>query len=329
MFLTIASWNMAGTSLLRTSAKKRAEKHRLYHKALKKLIDSAQPDIILLQEIVRYDDINGQIKELIDIPDDYFYMPSTTIDTHSNSYPPKWNKIRKDGDWDKKTYLGHGLGIMWRKTLAHSSLWSIDDALLHTGAKLEVEVVRFESGLFTGSRDTEPRMAMVAHFNINGQDFFIINVHLTTLKGEREGFPEKDQQGSLIRQKQIDTLLNGIISRLNHDRQSRFNRLKQKTKPGIWFIAGDLNATVDAPEIRQLQQMNFLRLCSDKATKRRKKEQSPSIKVDYIFAGPKYYAFDPTLLEEQLQLESQSFSILDEVQISDHSPIIAKFPLLT
>ena len=94
------------------------------------------------------------------------------------------DRVWQDGDWDKETYLGHGLGMMWRKTLAHSSLWSIDNALLHTGAKLEVEVVRIESGLFTGSRDTEPHMAMVAQFNIKCQDFFMINVHRTTFKGE-------------------------------------------------------------------------------------------------------------------------------------------------
>jgi len=327
VFLTIASWNVAGASLLKTSVKKREEKHQLYNKELKKLISKAQPDVILLQEIVRYSDSKGQIKELFDIPDGYFYMPSTTIDTYSNSYPPKWNKIRSDGGWAKDTYLGHGLGILWRKKLPHSSLWSIDESSLHTGAKLEIEVVRFESGLFTGNRDTEPRMAMVAHFNVANQDFFVINVHLTTLKGEREGFPEKDQQGTIVRQKQIDILLNGIISRLNHDRQSRFNRLDVKPKPGIWLLGGDLNATLDSPEITQLQQMNFSRLCSDEPTKRGKKEETAKIKVDYIFAGSKYYAFDPIILQNALNNKEDSFMIFDAIKISDHYPIVARFPI--
>ena len=327
MYLTIASWNMAGASLLKTSIKKRAEKHQTYNKQLKNLIAKTEPDIILLQEIIRYGDKNGQSQELFDIPSGYYYTASMAIDTVNNSYPPKWNKIRREGGWPKNTYLGHGLGILWKKNLAHSSLWNTEPSNQCTGPKLETEAVRFETGLFTGNRDTEPRMAMVAHFHLAEHDFFIINVHLTTLKGEREGFPEKDQLGSSIRQKQVDILLNGIISRLNSDRQERFARIGLKAKPGIWLLGGDLNATMDAPEITKIQQLNFARLCSDAPTKRGKKGNKPTIKVDYFFAGPKYYAFNPVILQDSLNNNENSFLICDGLKVSDHFPIVARFPI--
>jgi len=322
VFLTIVSWNMAGASLLKTSAKKRAEKHHTYNKQLKSLIAKAQPDIILLQEIVRYSDKHGHYQELFEIPEGYYYSASMAIDTINNSYPPKWNKIRREGSWSKNTYLGHGLGVLWRKKLAHSSLWNIEHSNQSCGPKLETEVVRFETGLFTGNRDTEPRMAMVGHFHLAERDFFIINVHLTTLKGEREGFPEKDQQGSSIRQKQVDILLNGIVSRLNSDRQERFNRIGLKGKPGVWILGGDLNATSDAPEITKIQQLNFARLCNNAPTKRSKKSSKPTIKVDYFFAGPKYYAFEPGILSK-----NNGYAVLDNIKVSDHYPIVARFPI--
>lgn len=318
---------MAGASLLKTSYKKRAEKHQTYNKQLKSLIESSNPDIILLQEIIRYGDLNGDCRELFDIPDGYFYTTSMAIDTINNSYPPKWNKIRRDGNWSKETYLGHGLGLLWKKNLFHSSLWNIDASHQSSGPKLETEVVRFETGLFTGNRDTEPRIAMVAHFHLGERDFFVINAHLATLKGEREGFPEKDQMGSNIRQKQVDILLNGIISRLNKDRQERFSRIGIKAKPGIWILGGDLNATTDSPEISKIQQLNFSRLCSDIPTKRSKKSTKPSIKVDYFFAGPKYYAFDPAILDPQATNKPLKYQVYNSLKISDHCPIVARFPI--
>lgn len=323
MFLTIASWNIAGASLLTTTGKKREEKHQLYNMQINRLIKKSNPDIILLQEVVRYETKSGEIREFIDCPKGYYYLASTTIDTIKNCYPPKWDKAPCKDKWGGKIYVGQGLGMLWKKKLRHSSLWSTRANQLKVGPRLEKEEVRIETGLFTGNRDTEPRMAVVSHFTLFKRDFYIINLHLTTLKGEREGFPEKDQQGSLIRQNQINTILNGIVSRLNEDRHQLLNRYKKKKPPGIWIMGGDFNATQDSPEITKIQQMNFARLCSDAPTKRSKKGISPTIKVDYLFVGPCHYAFEPRILSES----SKNYTIDYELNISDHYPIIARFPM--
>ena len=323
MFLSIASWNVAGASVLPLTPEQREEKHHLYNAQINSLIKTSNPDIILLQEIVRYETPSGAIREIFDCPAGYYYIASTTIDTIKNAYPPKWNKIRRKGQWPEKSYIGVGLGILWKKTIKHSSLWSTKIKHLKTGPELEKEEVRIETGLFTGNRDTEPRMAVVSHFNLYQRDFYIINLHLTTLKGEREGFPEKDNQGSLIRQEQVNTILNGIISRLNHDQHQLQNYSQKKKLPGIWIMGGDFNATQDSPEITKIQQMNFSRLCTDAPTKRGKKGNTPTIKVDYFFAGPSYYAFDPGILSKN----KEEYYINYELNISDHYPIIARFPV--
>lgn len=323
MFLTIASWNIAGASILTVSEAIREEKHNLYNRQINALIKKSNPDIVLLQEVVRYETKSGTVREIIDCPEGYYYLASTTIDTIKNAYPPKWNKIRRKGQWGKNTYIGVGLGILWKKNIKHSSLWSTKLKHLKTGPQLEKEEVRIETGLFTGNRDTEPRMAVVSHFNILKHDVYIINLHLTTLKGEREGFPERDLQGSIIRQEQINTVLNGIVSRLNHDQHQLTNHFKKKQQPGIWIIGGDFNATPESPEITKIQQMNFTRLCNDTPTKRSKKTIKPIIKVDYFFAGPCHYAFDPNILSQN----KKNYSIDYELNISDHYPIIARFPV--
>jgi len=332
MHLTIASWNLAGTSFLKIPAKKRLKKRQLYNQQIKQLISQTQPDIILLQEVIRYghkkaDQNDQQVNELFDTPDGYYYQVSISIDTLQNCYPPLWDKIRKSGEWDKTTYLGHGLGILWRKELLHSSLWAVSKEQLISGPVLEKETVRFETGLFSGNRDTEPRMAVVAHFNHNGEDIFIVNFHLTTLKGEREGFPERDQYGSQIRQNQLDTILNGIVSRLNTDRHQQLKKRNKRTKPGLWLLGGDLNATIQSAEALKLSQRNFARVCSDIPTKRPTKKGNESkdakIKVDYLFAGPLYYACQP----QHISQSNMTYQVLYDLDISDHYPIVASFPL--
>ncbi|MFK5893037.1 MAG: endonuclease/exonuclease/phosphatase family protein [Pseudomonadota bacterium] len=337
MHVTLVSWNVAGTSFLKVPEKKRAKKRQLYNKQLKQLISQTCPDIILLQEVIRFghnspeqanlEQDGEQANELFDTPDGYYYQVSISIDTLKNCYPPLWDKIRTAGNWDKNTYLGHGLGILWRKELLHSSLWAISNKQLKSGAKLEKETVRFETGLFSGNRDTEPRMAMVAHFNLSGKDIFVVNFHLTTLKGEREGFPERDQYGSQIRQNQLDTILNGIVSRLNADRQQQIKKHNKKSKPGLWILGGDLNATIQSAETMKLTQRNFARLCSDLPTKRPNKKinenKGSKIKVDYLFAGPLYFACQP----DEISQSNKTYQVLYDLDISDHYPIVARFPL--
>ena len=179
----------------------------------------------------------------------------------------------------------YNLLLLWKKDLYHSSIWDLENNQSNQSCNLSYEVVRLENGLFTGNRNTEPRLALVSHFHRNNIDYYIINVHLTTLNGEREGYTEKDRLGSQIRQEQVETILDGIVSRLNHDRHSRIGNKSSKKHSSVWILAGDFNAGIDAAEIIKIQQMNFIKLCDNNPTKRAKTAKVASIKVDYFFVN--------------------------------------------
>ncbi|MBF0264626.1 MAG: endonuclease/exonuclease/phosphatase family protein [Gammaproteobacteria bacterium] len=323
--LTIASWNVAGASLLKTPISKRKEKQQKYNKQLHKFIEQTDPDIVLLQEVIKYC-VDKKCQYIFDIPKQYYLTMHAAIDTKFHCYPPKWGKIKQAGEWPDNTYLSHGLGILWKKDLKHSSIWNLDSKKAVQSADLNYEVVRLENGLFTGSRNTEPRLAMIAQFHYQQTDFFIVNVHLTTLKGEREGFLERDKQGSNIRQQQIEIISEGIISRLNHDRNHRINQKSKKNHPTIWILAGDFNAGPDSLEVTNIQQMNLTQLCDNKATKRAKNAKTASIKVDYIFAGSTYFDPKHSTINKIFENVKSSYQVIDEIKISDHHPILVNFP---
>ena len=60
----------------------------------------------------------------------------------------------------------------------------------------------------------------MAHFIFTGPgdkplDVFVVNVHLTTLRREREGIPEIDLAGERIRRGQLEIVFFGIVSSYN------------------------------------------------------------------------------------------------------------------
>ena len=143
-----------------------------------------------------------------------------------------------------------------RKGLSHAPLWEVNVNNTSNRKYLNSEYVRLDSGLYTGNRDTEPRTANIYHFIIEDRYILLVNLHLTTLKGEREGFPEKDFNGSQVRCSQIDIILNGVVSRYN----SWFSQqeLVQYGKEPLWILCGDFNGTPDSPEINKILQMTGL-----------------------------------------------------------------------
>jgi endonuclease/exonuclease/phosphatase family metal-dependent hydrolase len=129
-------------------------------------------------------------------------------------------------------------------------------------------------------------------------------------------------RGSKLRQSQVEIILHGVVSRLNEYRADH----APDQHAGLWFLAGDFNATPDAPEISTISRMNFARLCNEDPTKRSRRGGDASIKVDYIFVGPKYYAFDPCVLQQGNDA-NQGYQILKDIGSSDHYPIVARFPI--
>ncbi len=323
--ITIVSWNMDGISFLKTEPEKRARLKALITRQLDdECIDKYKPDLIAVQEIVKYEE-NGVVKELVEPPEGYCYQSSISIDTTRQNNPVKWQPIRKAGQWNVGAYLGQGNGLLWRKDIPHCSIWDCNGEKARCGGGLRQEVIRIDTGLFIGTRDTEPRIAVVSHFIIENRHVLMVNLHLTTLLKEREGFPDRDCLGAEIREQQLDIVLNGIVSRHNRWREKQ-HVLDPGNRP-IWFLAGDFNATENALEIERIKRLNFLDLCFDKGTgtKREKNGLSAALTLDYIFAGPAYYAFDPQSAKRLLK--KTSLPPVYDITVSDHFPIVAKFPI--
>ena len=325
--ITLITWNVGGSKLFKAPFQERLDKKLAINNDVNHLIDRFKPEIILFQEVIKYEE-NGTYQEFISEHPDYYYQSFIAINTHHHNHPRKWQAIRRIGQWPTSAYLGQGNGIMWKKELLHALLWEPDPSKAKQGSILERNEVRIdtgERGLFNGDRDTEPRLAVVSKFIINQRELCIVNLHMTTLKGEREDLPNRDDLASTIRMKQVDIVLNGIVSRYNE-----WKRTQEITYPTIWILGGDFNAQPDSPEIQKLHRMNFIDLCTEKGkgSKCRVNTDKPLITVDYLFAGMKHSSFDP-FDPSDISLNLLKKTPIYEIISSDHYPLVGQFPLNT
>lgn len=314
---SILTWNIAGAKFLGSSKSKRAEYSVLLNKSISDLVDRYSPDFILLQESVCYSE-NTELYEktsIIQPPDNYKHDFTPTIDTTNQSHPMKWEKYYNTGKWGQNSYIAQGHSILWKSDFANQSLWAeIPDKT----EDFQKEIVRLDTGLYTGTRDSEPRSLVVTRFYspLTKLNLIMVNIHLTTLHGEREYIFERDIEGSRIRIAQIKTVLKGVISRYN-------NWLKKSEADSIqpiWILAGDFNCQIDSQEIEFLKRMGFTDINPDKGlgTKRSIVHgSSRSITVDYIFIGATQ-SFNPVSI-------SKNPAPINDIQLSDHYPVFGEF----
>ncbi len=323
--IKIVSWNIGGAKYLSGKDSERDQYKNKLNNSLKRLAEDFDPDFIVLQEIVKYGD-PALPEDPITPPSGYFYDASVAIDTKNQSHPTKWRKYYNEKKWPPKTYLAQGYGILWRKDIPHSSIWDFSE---NTENRIEKEIIRIDTGIFTGNRNSEPRLAVVTHFiktvNEKPIDIFIINLHLTTLNGEREGYPNQDSLGIEIRHQQIDIVLNGIVSRYNEWAAKEYCEVSRP--PAIWVLAGDFNCVPSSSEIKKIKRMNFIDLNPNKGSGTKGKGfpvSKATITLDYIFAGPAYFAIDPYLIKQDIEANPLP---LYQFKASDHFPIFANLPI--
>ncbi|HUT47573.1 MAG TPA: endonuclease/exonuclease/phosphatase family protein [Sedimentisphaerales bacterium] len=354
MQINVLNWNVAGAKFLETKNQRAKTIFRnKLNKSLKDLIKDprTEPDLITLQEIVQYNKPGESVRNIIDPIEGYVQNSFILVDTERHPYVSKWRKVREKGNWPKGSYFGQGTAILWRENLPHFPVWELPDMEAESDGNCHIEEVILMSGLYFGDRDTEPRAATVAHFAIQESylairkvkkplDIFVVNLHLTTLTGEREGVPEIDQEGGRVRLAQLDTVLNGIVSRYNDWRRSgyRFRGEKREPEPGedfdrlppIWILCGDFNFTPESAEHAHMSRANFVDLHPNKGHGTKGsgygRDAKPTLTCDYIFAGPQYIALNPIFTKLMAQGNPPPF---DHIKVSDHFPLFAEIPLST
>lgn len=268
--------------------------------------------------------------------------------------------MREVGEWSDEAFFAQGNAILVHtQKVPHFPLWSlpnIDQDHEHWFYQSPrrysdapgqgcMEVVALESGLYFGDRNTEPRAALVVHLVLSRifdqqlpkpLDVFVVNLHLTTLMMEREGIPAIDQAAADTRMRQLDIVLNGIISRYNEWRAQKF-RIRGKyvapvqkgghsethdRLPPIWVIAGDFNFTPESTEYETLVRRGFIDIGTG-PTKAMGLGNPPAITLDYVFAGPRFEAIDPNVAAGCRKRSK----VVDYVRVSDHFPLVAYVPI--
>ncbi len=390
--IKIVNWNIGGAKYLEEPKDKRDKIKKRIQNEIIELIHAFKPDIITLQEIVRYgkknekekaediidiDFINKEIYhryglEILDELVQYEYFSFPLVENEKLSSKAKWDKVmfkektNKSGEkekfenWPTDSYFAQGNAIMFRKNLPHFPVWDlskIEDPKKNRipSGNHAIEQINLDNGLYFGDRDTEPRAALIAHFIVNPinnstyeekkgdikeyfipYDIFVVNVHLTTLMGEREGIPEIDLKASKIRLTQLNVIIDGIISRYNNWRRIGYKiRNKDRTVEDwetytrhepLWIIAGDFNFTPESEEYRSILGINFKDVIPNKknGSKAKGAGNKATLTLDYVFAGPKYLALDPIIIDNEINANS----VHDHYKASDHKPMDATIPIV-
>jgi endonuclease/exonuclease/phosphatase family metal-dependent hydrolase len=322
--LRVLNLNCAGAKFLDSTKAERAAQQSKLNAALEVLAEQYRPDVMVLQEVARYGSADRP-DDLIRPPSGYSYQSFVAIDSSTHRHPARFSRMRAGGNWRLDEYLAQGCGLLWRSSIKTASVWNFE---FETRAQVDAETVRLERGLYTGSRDTEPRLAVVSHFLKDPIEFFVVNLHLVTFRGEREGVPAKDARGSQARLHQLDTILNGIVSEYNEWRSEFAPERLQQHPPPVWILAGDFNCSPGSPEIARVQQLNFVDLNPLKGpgTKAPGIGRDPTITLDYIFAGPEYVAFDPFLARQLAGSNPTPIVNATTRGVSDHYPLVADVP---
>jgi len=323
------------------------------------------PDIILLQECIGFNDKRAEpssrwesgkrILQQIFRGYECFFFPALSSRVHP--HPGKWQKFKLGNIRNfipDYVEAQQGYGICIRDPSTLRKLWvdeedqspmSSPNDLPGSNFELCFEVINSAPGLYLGNRDTEPRLMVMGRMKIGSPKTVeryvnFVNVHLTTLKGEREGIKTKNDAGRDIRLKQLDLLLNYGVSAYQEARKYRVSRNPEKED--IWILGGDFNAIPGSEELNQLQKEYvdgnpdkriidndtsgmYSDLPGTKWSSRDSKKEP--IVVDYILCGLKLTSFSPRqidITESQRPLRPQ-FDNTDFT--SDHAVLFASFKI--
>jgi len=325
------------------------------------------PDIILLQECIGFEDLSPgptgrwqdgrTILERIFPGYECFFFPAVT--SHKNPHPGKWQRYERGGELgacipaDVDAQQGYGICI--REGLGSRTIWipDRDPGNVATDADLPgpdchscFESIGFTPGLYLGSRDTEPRAVLMGRtlLESGGETRYLnyLNVHLNTLAGEREGSIRLNRMASSSRLRQIDLILDYVVSA--YQEATQYKMPVTAGKADIWIIGGDFNATYGAEEIEHIRRMGFVDTVPDKRIYDADPDSPyhnqagtkwslhstdiPAVVLDHIFCGIEYSTFPASGIDVSGSLRPYRPHFDRQEFASDHAVMCAKIRLL-
>ena len=343
MDVRIMSWNMAGAKLFERLDPAPGSATKSYTTAFRKVWQQSispwlaathddKPDIILLQECIGFKDRSASSSDrwqsgnaiLREIFSGYscFFFPAVT--SHNHPHPGKWKRYTEGGSVSNfvpaHVDIQQGYGICVRSGVSSRRLWlpcpdpqnaPPDADRVGPDCVSCFEPINITTGLYLGNRDTEPRMVIMgrAMLESNGNQRYLnyLNIHLSTLSGEREGNVRLDRSASAARIRQIELILDNVVSAYQEATRYRIPESIKHGERDIWIIGGDFNTTPDSAEIALIRRAGFVDTIPDKTIEDANPTSTfqdrvgskwslgdmgnPPIVLDYIFCGLEQFTF--------------------------------------
>jgi len=267
------------------------------------VIETISPDILIIQEAsefrdadnVHHSDVKNIVESVASVRHAYF---GPTVGTQQDIRIE--NRLFVDSifsDWQA-----------WDKGNAILSRWEL--ARLGDPAKCGTprNVPLYQTPLYQGTRDTEPRYALIARIRKAPFYPFVVGVHLTTLSAERvqaqdmASFSNKaTEKAQLLRLKQAKRLVDLLTRHVLERRE-------------VVFLLGDFNAIASEPCIRLVLESEggFMRLQPSQGPTSTHAEV-PGV-IDHILVYPQ-----DKVLEYQCRVVDSPIAR----KASDHLPVVA------
>jgi endonuclease/exonuclease/phosphatase family metal-dependent hydrolase len=267
--------------------------------ALCMLIGKIDADLLCLQEVSQHVDADGithSLMEDISHAGDYdysFYAQTLDMETHM--------QVKKDvmvkGVFNDWWNWSKGNAILSRKPFSR-----LGDA---SRSGMPRNVPLYQPQAYEGTRDTDPRFALIAR--IKQAPFpFVTTLHLTTLVGERDALPQPEllEKAQELRYQQIQRFLDLVKT-----------HILQEGLPLI--LAGDFNANTKERCLSGLLESEggFVRLKPENKTPTHPDLPAP---IDHIYFFPRERLVDYVCRIEVGRLSRRA---------SDHLPVVAELQI--
>lgn len=201
-------------------------------------IRESEPDILLLQEVVEWQDVAGReyraahaIARTLGFGEGVFFGP--TLSMRQNFHP-------------KKSIFIHGIFqdyLDWRQGNALLSRWGFTRMGDPSAPGQPWNLPLFLPAQYEGSRDTDPRYAILSRVCQGETAPYVVGTHWSTLVGERGSsekyIPGKIELAAEMRRQQAQRLLD-ILNEY------------PLAQNDLIFLAGDFNAAENEPCVAEL-----------------------------------------------------------------------------
>lgn len=263
-----------------------------------KVIRSVSPDILAIQEAARWLDADGlwhsDLDEIIEaLGKEFEYTVAPTLTMKAQMHPS--NKAMVDALFSDCQD--------WQQGNAIVSRWPFHRIGSPDLPGIPHSIPLYRSPVYEGSRDTEPRAALMARIGRAPQYPIAIGLHLSTLVGERGKniVPGKSEQAARMREAETQRLLNLLREHVLNTNE-------------IVFLLGDFNATIDEPSIRHLlYEGGFVPATPTNKTVSTHPEAKGAIDHIFLFPSSRVIEFRSFIAETE-----------EAHRASDHLPVVTE-----